>query len=93
MSMSPAIMATKGLIIDIRMGRNGMRKEILYKNLEQYLGRQYKRRIPMLSGTILAPIQRLGSDINMKSFEALLKRRGESFSECLFRLIRAEEQM
>lgn len=43
MSMSPAIMATKGLIIDIRMGRNGMRKEILYKNLEQYLGRQYKR--------------------------------------------------
>lgn len=71
------------LIIDIRMGKNGMKKEILYKNLEQYLGRQYKRRILMLSGTILTPIQRLGPDINMKSLEALLKRRGESFSECL----------
>lgn len=87
MSMLPVIMATKGLIIDIRMGKNGMKKEILYKNLEQYLGRQYKRRIPMLSGTILAPIQRLGPDINMKSLEALLKRRGESFSECLLRMI------
>lgn len=64
-----------------------MKKEILYKNLEQYLGRQYKRRIPMLSGTILAPIQCLGPDINMKSLEALLKRRGESFSECLLRMI------
>lgn len=68
-------------------GENGMKKEILYKNLEQYLGRQYKRRIPMLSGTILAPIQRFGPDINMKSLEALLKRRGESFSECLLRMI------
>lgn len=57
----PVIMATKGLIIDIRMGKNGMKKEVLYKNLEQYLGRQYKRRILMLSGTILTPIQRLGS--------------------------------
>ena len=32
MSMLPVIMATKGLIIDIRMGKNGMKKEILYKN-------------------------------------------------------------
>ncbi len=87
MSLLPVIMATKGLIIDIRMGKNGMKKEILYKNLEQYLGRQYKRRIPMLSGTILEPIQRFGPDINMKSLEALLKRRGESFSECLLRMI------
>ena len=64
-----------------------MKKEILYKNLEQYLRRQYKRRIPMLSGTILEPIQRVGPDINMKSLEALLKRRGESFSECLLQMI------
>ena len=49
MSLLPVIMATKGLIIDIRMGKNGMKKEVLYKNLEQYLGRQYKRRILMLS--------------------------------------------
>ena len=64
-----------------------MKKEISYKNLEQYLERQYKQRIPMFSGTILAPIQRLGPDINMKSLEALLKRRGESFLECLLRMI------
>ena len=36
--MLPVIMATKGLIIDIRMGKNGMKKEIFYKNLEQNLG-------------------------------------------------------
>ncbi len=41
----------------------------------------------MLSGTILEPIQRFGPDINLKSLEALLKRRGESFSECLLRMI------
>ena len=69
MSMLPVIMATKGLIIDIRMGKNGMKKEILYKNLEQYLGRQYKCRILMLSGTILEPIQRFGPDINMNGFQ------------------------
>ena len=50
--MLPVIMTTKGLIIDIRMEKNGMKKEILYKNREQYLGRQHKRIIPMLSGTI-----------------------------------------
>ena len=27
MSLLPVIMATKGLIIDIRMGKNGMKKE------------------------------------------------------------------
>ena len=64
-----------------------MKKEFLYKELEQYLRRRDKRGVPIFAGSILAPVQRFGPDI--KSLEALLKKRGESFPECLFRMIDA----
>lgn len=66
-----------------------MKKEFLYKELEQYLRRRDKRGMLIIAGSILTPVQRFGSDINIKSLEALLKKRGESFPECLFRMIDA----